>query len=72
MRVLDEMDRRRAGIDYRRLASDIKTWAQELGFSGIGITGVSLPEDETRLRDWLERGFHGAMDYMERHGTKRS
>lgn len=72
MRFLDEMNRRRTGIDYRRLASDIKTWARELGFQGIGITGVSLPEDEARLRDWLERGFHGAMDYMERHGTKRS
>jgi len=72
MTVLDKMNRRRTGIDYRRLASDIKAWARELGFSGIGITGVSLPKDEARLRDWLERGFHGTMDYMSRHGTKRS
>ncbi|MGQ0594312.1 MAG: tRNA epoxyqueuosine(34) reductase QueG [Gammaproteobacteria bacterium] len=62
----------RTGLDYRRLAGDIKTWARELGFQGIGVTGVALPEDEARLRDWLARGFHGAMDYMERHGTKRS
>ncbi len=60
------------GIDYRGLARDIKLWASELGFQGIGITGVSLPEDEVRLRAWLARGFHGTMGYMERHGTKRS
>ncbi len=27
---------------------------------------------ELRLRDWLAKNFHGEMDYMAAHGTKRS
>ncbi len=61
-----------SGIDYAGLARNIEQRARELGFQQIGITGVSLPEDEARLLEWLARGFHGTMAYMERHGTKRS
>ncbi len=58
--------------DPTALAADIKRWARELGFSRVGIAGVERPEDERRLLDWLERGMHGGMDYMARHGTNRS
>ena len=54
------------------LATAIKTWGLELGLQQIGITGINLNEPETRLLDWLAAGFHGAMDYMVRHGVKRS
>ena len=54
------------------LAGDIKRWGAELGFQQVGITDADVGEAEARLLDWLERGFHGEMDYMERHGTKRS
>ena len=59
-------------IDYARLANDIRTWAVELGFGGVGIAGVELGADEAHLVNWLDAGFHGDMDYMSRHGTKRS
>ncbi len=54
------------------LAGNIKTWGLELGFQQVGITGIDLAEDERHLLDWLDRGMHGEMAYMERHGSKRS
>jgi len=54
------------------LAQDIKNWAHELGLSACAITDTDLGEHETYLLNWLKDGFHGEMDYMQRHGTKRS
>ena len=59
-------------IDYQRLVEDIRRWGTELGFGAVGIAGVELAADEAHLVNWLEAGFHGEMDYMARHGTKRS
>jgi epoxyqueuosine reductase len=58
--------------DLRRLAAEIKRIGRELGFGKVGIAGVDLEADERRLTEWLAAGRHGAMGYMERHGTKRS
>jgi epoxyqueuosine reductase len=58
--------------DLDRLAEDIKRWSRELGFQQAGIAGVELGEDESHLRDWLRQGQHGEMEYMARHGDKRS
>src|SRR6185312_1611527 len=58
--------------DYLALARDIKRWARELGFAQAGISGVTLEQDENHLQRWLEDGYHGEMDYIARHGTKRS
>jgi epoxyqueuosine reductase len=54
------------------LAQNIKRWGGDLGFQQVGIAGCELGEAETRLLDWLAKGYHGEMEYMERHGTKRS
>lgn len=54
------------------LARQIKIWGRELGFQQIGIAGCDLSGAESYLRGWLARGWHGEMDYMARHGTKRS
>jgi epoxyqueuosine reductase len=59
-------------IDYAALAAQIRAWGVELGFGDVGIAGVELGADEAHLVSWLDAGFHGEMDYMERHGTKRS
>ena len=59
-------------IDYRQLAADVKRWGIELGFQQVGISATELGQDETHLLNWLAAGHHGEMDYMERHGTKRS
>ena len=52
----------------RELASD----AAALGFAAIGVASIEIPEDERHLLRWLDEGFHGEMDYMERHGVMRS
>jgi epoxyqueuosine reductase len=59
-------------IDYAALAVDIKRWARELGFADTGIAGTDLGDDEAHLESWLAEGHHGEMDYMARHGTRRS
>ena len=54
------------------LANQTKAWGLELGFQAIGITDIELAKAEARLADWLAAGRHGEMDYMQRHGSKRS
>lgn len=58
--------------DPDELKSAIREWAHELGFQQIGVSDVDLERAESRLRDWLRAGYHGRMDYMARHGTRRS
>ena len=58
--------------DFQALAGRIKKWGRELGFQQLGIAGVDLAKDEERLLHWLEAERHGEMEYMERHGTRRS
>ncbi len=59
-------------IDYAALRRDMARWGSELGFREIGVSGIELDADERHLLDWLDAGFHGEMDYMQRHGTRRS
>ena len=59
-------------MDFDALAQSIKTWGRELGFQKVGIAGIHLPEDEQRLAAWLAQGRHGTMEYMARHGTRRT
>lgn len=60
------------GHDWTALKQSIQSWATELGFSALGVADVDLQEAETRFLEWLELGFHGTMDYMRKHGTRRS
>ena len=62
----------RPALDVAALAGRIRTLAHAAGFQRVGISGIELADDETRLRDWLQQGFHGSMDWMARHGDKRS
>jgi epoxyqueuosine reductase len=58
--------------DWDAFAADIKRWAKELGFGQVGITDTDLSEAESAHREWVAKGFHGAMDYMAKHGDKRT
>lgn len=55
-----------------RLAADIKRWGKALGFAEVGITDTQLSSEEIKHQAWIEKGFHGEMDYMAKHGTKRT
>ncbi len=56
----------------QQLVTQIKQWGKSLGFQQIGITDTDLSHYEDRFLLWLAKSFHGKMDYMEKHGEKRS
>lgn len=48
--------------------SAIRTFASELGFDHCGIARAErLDDDARRLENWLNKGMHGSMKYMENH-----
>jgi epoxyqueuosine reductase len=54
------------------LRSRLTGFATALGFDQVGVAGTELPEDEARLERWIAEGRHGGMQYMARHGRRRS
>ena len=59
-------------VDGAALRDDIRRWGAALGFQQIGVADCDLSAAEPGLAEWLARGWHGDMDYMARHGSKRS
>ncbi len=55
-----------------QLASNIKQWGIEIGFDAVGISDGDLSEHEVHLNAWLDKGMQGEMDYMQKHGSKRT
>jgi epoxyqueuosine reductase len=58
--------------DMDKLALLIKQWGLALGFQQVGITDTDLSGAEVHLQNWLANKYHGEMEYMQRHGLKRS
>ena len=54
------------------LVETIRSWARELGFQQLGISDIDLAAHEAYLQKWLAAGYHGGMDFMAAHGTRRS
>ncbi|MCH8944726.1 MAG: tRNA epoxyqueuosine(34) reductase QueG [Proteobacteria bacterium] len=54
------------------LKTELVEWSAELGFQKMGVSDINLGEAEQRLQQWLTAKFHGSMEYMDRHGSKRS
>ncbi len=54
------------------MSRDLKRWGLELGFNHIGITDTDLQAAEAEHLAWVKKGFHGEMDYMAKHGVKRT
>jgi len=59
-------------FDLNEVKRELASGAAALGFAAIGVASIEIPEDERHLLRWLDEGFHGEMDYMERHGVMRS
>ena len=58
--------------NLQTLANSIKSWGKALGFSEVGIADTDLTKAERHYQAWIEKGFHGDMDYMAKHGNKRT
>ena len=56
----------------KSLIEKITCWGLELGFQQVGITDTDLFQAENRLHTWLANDFYGELDYMAKHGLKRS
>ncbi len=50
----------------------MQNWAAELGFQQLAVTDTDLSHIEAYFESWLARGFMGSMEYMQRHGSKRT
>ncbi|MFY0403901.1 tRNA epoxyqueuosine(34) reductase QueG [Pantoea dispersa] len=59
-------------LDLQQLAQQIKQWGRELGFQQVGICDTDLSAEEPKLQQWLEKQYHGEMDWMARHGMMRA
>jgi epoxyqueuosine reductase len=57
---------------WSELADRIKRWGAELGFGAIGIADLDVASAAQQLHQWLEKGFHGQMNYMQRHAALRA
>ena len=54
------------------LANDIRQLGKTLGFAHIGFSRPPIAEAEQFLQRWLEKGYHGDMEWMARHGNRRT
>ncbi|WP_045048972.1 tRNA epoxyqueuosine(34) reductase QueG [Rouxiella chamberiensis] len=59
-------------LDLDQLAQHIKQWGQSLGFQQVGICDTDLSAEEPKLQAWLDKQYHGEMDWMARHGMMRA
>jgi epoxyqueuosine reductase len=59
-------------VELGSIEERVKRWGREIGFDAVAIAGTELAAEEARLIEWLDRGWHGEMDYMARHGARRA
>ena len=61
-------------IDSAGLALEIKAWGRELGFQDVRIADAcaDMSAAESGMFQWLDKAYHGEMDYMAKHGVKRA
>ncbi len=62
-----------AEINATDIKARIKAEAQSLGFSVCGVARAGLVPDEVcrRYDEWIEKNYHGSMDYLERNKELR-
>ncbi len=59
-------------VDHAKLARQIKHWALELGFQQAAITDIHLHEESARLQAWLQKNYHGQMQWLAENHDKRT
>jgi epoxyqueuosine reductase len=61
-----------SAVDQAHLREWLDEQSRQLGFDGLRITDTHLGLATERLREWLEQGRHGQMEYMAKHADLRS
>jgi epoxyqueuosine reductase len=59
-------------FDPSQLAAEIKRRARELGFDLVGITTAEPSKYREYLREWLDSGQAGSMEYLRRRFEERT
>jgi epoxyqueuosine reductase len=59
--------------NQEKFETRLKDKARELGFTKVGVVAArGLTDEAARLREWLARGYHATMGWMERTADKRA
>jgi len=56
----------------RITAEEIKAYALELGFTTLGVCAPEPPLHLEAYKQWLAKGYHGEMGYLQQHLTLKS
>lgn len=56
---------------YQELANKIKSWGKSFGFQQVGIADLELSQFRENYQNWLAKGYHGEMSYMENNQDLR-
>ena len=63
----------RTRLSPSELTAEVKRRARELGFEKVGVVRAEgLTEERARLEEWLARGAHASMGWMERDVARRT
>lgn len=54
-------------MDKKSLKQKIKEWGFELGFIAVGFSNAKSIPDQNKFAQWLKKGFHGNMQWLEKH-----
>jgi epoxyqueuosine reductase len=55
-----------------RLKEALTEVALSLGFDDLRVAAPDLHQASARLREWLDQGFHGDMEWLQRHAALRA
>ena len=58
--------------EYQDLLQWIKIQAQELGFAEMRVTDLDVTAALPYLKEWLDKGHHGDMNYMSEQAHLRA
>jgi epoxyqueuosine reductase len=58
--------------ELQKLKQSLAALAIARGFDALGVSDLALEADAAHLEHWLKLGRHGEMDYMAKHGTRRT
>lgn len=61
-----------SGTELAQLAESLRAEAERLGFALVGFTPAVEPTGFARLGEWLNAGYAGEMEYLERRKTAYS
>ncbi len=63
----------RPRLSPSELTAEVKRRARELGFQKVGVVRAeALTQERARLEEWLARGLHASMGWMERDVARRT